>query len=71
MTRSEMVNQMASYWLGILPYEVFADAELFADIQEQMSKLLGIIEYRGMLPPPLSKGAHETTGDHTSNWESE
>lgn len=53
MKRSEMVKQMAEYWLGLLPGESPEEigAELFAEVETHMGQLLKFMEHKGMKPP--------------------
>lgn len=55
MKRSEMIEEMKDFWLGIYikADNQFVDKEDQEYVQERMSKLLKYMEDSGMLPPPV------------------
>lgn len=54
MKRSQMVEGMAEYWLGLFPGRPFDEdnlGEIFHDVKENMDRLLSFMEHKGMKPP--------------------
>jgi NOL1/NOP2/fmu family ribosome biogenesis protein len=55
MKRSEMVQRMAEYWVGLLPNEnlenIELDPQLFEEVKERMGQMLSYLENKGMSSP--------------------
>lgn len=55
MKRSEMIESMVSNWIGLFPGEEWTE-ELKEDVYTNMSNLLSMLEYKGMMPPDTGNG---------------
>jgi hypothetical protein len=78
MKRSEMIECMVNHWLGAFSgFEKLADDELKEDIRddtyENMSKLLALLEYKGMMPPLNDSNAayEQAAKEQLVGWEPE
>ena len=79
MKRSEMVQRMTEYWLGLLPGEPPENMnveEVFDEVHGMMDNLLSFLEHKkGMMPPEIvnfcSCSDCNPYGDRSFGWEEE
>lgn len=55
MKRSDMIELMLGNWTGLFPGEEWTE-ELKEDVRKNMSSLLAMLEYKGMMPPDNGTG---------------
>ena len=73
MKKSKMAHLMTEHWFGLFPEEfpenMGIDEDMFLDVKEKMSKLLDLLEYKGMQPPLKKRCPVLHTDTHA--WEDE